>query len=227
MVSPTARVLEVGPGSGAFTIPLAAAVREVVVVEPSLAMRQVLNRNLAAAGLGNVRIVPQPFETGLTALEGSFDLALASHSLYHVEMIDTVLHGLLKFANHIVILLGIGEELAWYQALYRQFKNKEPLPSAHFRYFYSVLLELGIYADVKLIWTSSNYVYNSEDTMVEWWLNHFHLNAARQAEMRVALRQISERRGDQVGIYDRRRIAFIWIERERNVVCKNNLSINA
>jgi SAM-dependent methyltransferase len=46
VVGPAARVLEVGPGSGAFTLPLAAAVREVAAVEPSPAMRSVLNRRL-------------------------------------------------------------------------------------------------------------------------------------------------------------------------------------
>ncbi len=57
VLGPTARVLEVGPGSGAFTLPLARAVQEVVAVEPSATMRAVLERNLAQASIGNVRLL--------------------------------------------------------------------------------------------------------------------------------------------------------------------------
>jgi len=109
-VGPTARVLEIGPGSGAFTLPLASAVREIVVVEPSPTMREVLARNLSEAGITNVRIVSRRIEDGLEEIAGFFNLALASHSLYNVEPIDAIVRGLVRLARHIVVLMGTGEQ---------------------------------------------------------------------------------------------------------------------
>jgi SAM-dependent methyltransferase len=226
VVGPAARVLEVGPGSGAFTLPLAAAVREVVAVEPSPAMRNVLYQRLAEAGLANVHIIPQPIETGLTVIEGCFDLALAAHSLYQVEPIEVVLRGLVDLAPHVAILMDAGEQREWYRALYRRFKGKEPFPYAHFRHFYPVLLAMDIYADVELLWTSFNYVYDCEDSMVDWWLDHFQLAEADRSGLQAALGRVAERRGEQIGIYDRCRTALIWIDRDRHILHRHNMSDN-
>jgi len=213
----TAQVLEIGPGSGAFTLPLASAVREVVAVEPSPTMRQVLACNLARAGVTNVHIIPRRVEEGLDKIDGSFDLALASHSLYNVEAIDAVVRGLVRLARRVVILMGTGEQRKWYQTLHRRFKGKERIPSPHFRHFYALLLEMGIYADVEIIWTSANYVYDGEEELVEWWARHFHLDESHREELRSALLQVAEWRGDHIGIYDRRRTALVWIDAERSL----------
>jgi SAM-dependent methyltransferase len=222
VAGPTARVLEVGPGSGAFTLPLAAAVGEVVAVEPSPAMRNVLSYHLTGAGLANVQVIPQPIESGLAALEGCFDLALAAYSLYQVEPMDKVLRGLIDLARHVVILLGVGDQSDWYRGLYRQFKGEEPFAYAYFRHFYPVLLELDIYADVELLWTSTNYVYDSEEAMVDGWLSRFHLAESHRVELQAALGQVARQRGDQIGTYDRRRTALIWIDRDRSLLRQSN-----
>ncbi len=214
---PRARVLEIGPGSGGFTIPLAFAVREVVALEPSPAMREVLLRNLEEAGLTNVHIIPRRVEDGLDEVRGSFDLAVASHSLYNVEPIDQVVRELIRLARHTVILMGTGEQWEWYRDLHRRFKGRDRIPPPHFRHFYAVLLEMGIYADVEVLWTSANYVFDNEEALVEWWRRHFELGEEHREELRSALLRLAEWRGDHIGIYERRRMALVWIDQERNV----------
>ncbi|HEY66034.1 MAG TPA: class I SAM-dependent methyltransferase [Caldilineae bacterium] len=216
-VGSRARVLEIGPGSGAFTLPLAPAVREIVALEPSPAMRDVLAHNLAEAGITNVRIIPRRVEEGLDEVEGPFDLALASHSLYNVEPIDAVIRELVRLARHIAILMGTGEQWEWYRTLHCRFKGKDRTRYPHFRHFYAVLLEMGICADVETIWTSANYVFESEQALVEWWMRHFNLDEEHREELRSALLQVAEWRDSHIGIYDRRRTALVWIDRERNV----------
>lgn len=213
----TARVLEIGPGSGAFTIPLASAVREVVALEPSPAMREVLACNLSEAGITNVCIVPRRAEEGLEVVDGHFDLALVSHCLYNVEPIDAVVRRLVRLARHAVVLVGAGEQREWYQTLHRCFKGKDRIRFPHFRHLYAVLLEMGIYADVEIIWTSANYVYDSDEALVEWWMRHFHLDGTYRAELRTALLQVAERQGNHIGIYDHRRAALVWIDAERSL----------
>lgn len=216
VLGPASRVLEIGPGSGAFTTPLARAAREVVAVEPSANMRAVLEHNLACAGIANVSLVSQQIEEAAETLSGPFDLAFASYSLYNVEAIDVVMRHLMRLACHVVALMGTGERRDWYRDLYRRFRGEEPMPPPQVQYFYPVLTEMGIYADVQIFWTSYNYVYDSEEALVDWWMQHFHLSEADRENFAAALLPLTERRDGKIGIYHRSRAALVWMERERN-----------
>jgi 2-polyprenyl-3-methyl-5-hydroxy-6-metoxy-1,4-benzoquinol methylase len=216
-VGSTARVLEIGPGSGAFTLPLASNVEEVVAFEPSSAMQQILAQNLTKAGITNVRLVPSRFEDELIEVDRSFNLALASHSLYNVKSINMVIQGIVRLARHVFILMGSGEQRKWYRRLHRRFTGKDRLSSPHFQYFYPVLLDMGIYADVEIIRTSANYVYDSEEELIEWWMRHFRLKEDCREELGTAIMKIAERRGNHIGIFDHRRTALVQIDRERNL----------
>ncbi len=232
-VGPTARVLEVGPGSGAFTLPLARLVQQLVAVEPSAHLRSVLTHNLAKGGVTNVHLVSQKIEDAVETLDGPFgdsfdyvqdraqgrlfDLALASYSLYNVEPINSVIRGLVRRAHHVVALMGTGERREWYRALHRRFRGKDPTPPPQVQHFYPMLLEMGVYADVEILWTSYNYVHDSEDALVEWWMRRFHLEETDRAELRTALLPLAERRGNHIGIYDWGRTAVVWIESGRSV----------
>ncbi len=215
-VGKSTRVLEIGPGSGAFTIPLASQVKELVAIEPSRAMREVLERNLAQAGVTNVRIIPEPAEEGLQDVVGPFDLALASHSLYNILSIDDVVQRLVGVASRTVVLMGIGEQSTWYRALHRRFRGGDRISSPHLGHLYPLLLEMGVCADVEVIWVSSNYVYETEEDLVDWWAHHLHLDGDRRKSLRSALLPFTERRGDGIGIYDGRRVALLTIDGNRS-----------
>lgn len=218
------RVLEIGPGSGGLTVPVAAATREVVAVEPSPAMRKALSQNLMEAGLDNVRILPERVEGGLADVSGPFDLALASHSLYNVLPIDAVLQGLIGLARYTVILMGVGDQPDWYGRLHRRFRGVDRVPSPHLAQFYPVLIEMGVLADVEIVSASANYVYDSEEDLVDWWAFHLQVNGDQRDSLRTALLRLAEHRGSTIGIYGRRRMALVTIERGRQVFsCEEGL----
>ena len=102
----------------------------------------------------------------MATLAGPFDLALASYSLYNVEMIAAVIRDLVRLSQHVVALMGTGQRREWYRALYRRFWGRDPVPPPQVQYFYPLLLEMGIYADVEVFWTSYNYVCDSEEALV-------------------------------------------------------------
>ncbi|MCX7839959.1 MAG: class I SAM-dependent methyltransferase [Anaerolineae bacterium] len=216
-VSKSSRVLEIGPGSGAFTVPLARAVKQLVALEPSASMRQVLTNKLDEEWLTNVRILPHKVEEGLAELDGEFDLAFASHSLYNVEPIDVVMRELVRVARRIVILMGTGSEVAWQRAVYLQLRGKSRVLPPSFREFYPVLMEMGIYADVEILPTSYNYVYDNEDALLDDWQRRLQLDASRRAELRAALAPYIEPRGNTFGIYSVNRSALVIIERDRHL----------
>ncbi|MGC8837406.1 MAG: class I SAM-dependent methyltransferase [Anaerolineae bacterium] len=217
MLSPTSRVLEVGPGTGAFTLPVARSVAELIAVEPSRHMAAILQSHLEREGIGNVRLLPLRIEDAIEDLQGPFDLALASHSLYNVLPIHHVVGSLVRLATWTVILTGTGEEHDWYRELHFRFKGRRPQPPGSFRELYPILLEMGIYADVEILRTSSNYVFAGEDEMVDWWAERFQVEEERKPDLRAALLALAERRDGLVGIYAQSRTALITIHRERNL----------
>src|SRR5512140_443080 len=72
-------VIDVGAGVGRWTVPLAEHVRAVTAVEPVPGMRRILEERLAARGLGNVRVVDQPW---MEARVKRHDVAVAAYSMY-------------------------------------------------------------------------------------------------------------------------------------------------
>jgi SAM-dependent methyltransferase len=71
------RVVEVGAGSGRLTLELARRWRSVVAVEPAAALRRLLRRRLAAAGMDHVEVRPG-FVDDIPAAAGSADLVVTA-----------------------------------------------------------------------------------------------------------------------------------------------------
>ena len=69
------RALEIGPGTGFYTLALARSFKEVVAIEDAPQMVTILREKLATAGARNVRIEQGDFRQ--LALDGEFDVALA------------------------------------------------------------------------------------------------------------------------------------------------------
>ena len=82
LVSPSDRVLEIGAGTGIFTLALARRCREVTAVDISASMLEILIRKAAAEGLGNIRTIAGNAET--IDLGGSYTVACAFSSLEYL-----------------------------------------------------------------------------------------------------------------------------------------------
>jgi SAM-dependent methyltransferase len=102
LAGPEATVIDVGAGGGRITIPLAQRVGEVVAVEPSPGMREVLADGITQAGAANVRIVAARWEE---AEVEPADLVFASHVTYSVASIAPFLRKLDATARRIAALV--------------------------------------------------------------------------------------------------------------------------
>ncbi len=212
-----ARVLEIGSGTGAFTLPLACAARGVLAIEPSQRMREHLNDNLQAAGLSNVTLLPDRIEESLPDIQGygPFQLIFASFSLYNILDIDLVIDNLLPLTWHLMILLGTGAPSIWSQDLYRRFTGEERVIPPQLDLLYPVLLEMGLYADVRIFNASQNYLYASEQALIDWWIERLKLPSSHRRELQEALRPLISKRDGQVGIFQKRTMALVDIDREK------------
>lgn len=96
--------LEIGPGCGRLTLPLAVSVASVTVFDISAAMIGCLQKNAAVAGVGNICCINQAWEEALLPSTG-YDLLLASFSLFmhgldrQVRRMAAVAHRTVVFAS--------------------------------------------------------------------------------------------------------------------------------
>lgn len=100
LVRPGETVLDIGAGGGRYTLPLALHAREVIAVEPSEGMREVLAEGMAEHGIENIRIVDAtwPCDESLHA-----DVALISHVGYDIENFGPFLDGMEEAAGRLCI----------------------------------------------------------------------------------------------------------------------------
>lgn len=72
-------ILDVGAGSGRWTIPLAKIARTVTAVEPSDAMGNILRENLVSTRVNNVEIIQSSWEE---AIVQTHDIIVCAHAMY-------------------------------------------------------------------------------------------------------------------------------------------------
>ncbi len=84
-------VLEIGAGNGRWTLPIARKCKSVTAIEPSPDMRTLLRRNIEAAGLKNVEIVPASWEN---AAIRTHDVGVCAHAMYSNPDIASFVHKL-------------------------------------------------------------------------------------------------------------------------------------
>lgn len=213
------RVLEIGPGTGAFTIPLAEAGAAVLGLEPSGKMREKLRQNLAKNRLSGVEILPDKVETSLEVIQkrAAFQYALASFSLYNVREIDQVLEIVGACCTQLFILQGTGISSPLLRWITEKLDVKTPLRAPQLDLFYPLLLELGILADVRILWSSQNYLYDNEGSMLDSWQDKLELPSSRREDLALALSELTVHRNGQVGIFSRRPLALVTIEKQNQI----------
>lgn len=85
-IPPGSRVVDVGAGTGAFTLPLARTAAEVVAVDPSSYHLEILGQKANALGLGNVRCLEALWGPEAARAAGPVDYAVAAYSFIDPDL---------------------------------------------------------------------------------------------------------------------------------------------
>ncbi|MCY3602358.1 MAG: hypothetical protein OXH12_04685 [Chloroflexi bacterium] len=106
LVRPGDTVVDIGAGGGRYALPLALHCREVIAIEPSEGMRDVLAEGMAEHGIDNVRVVDSrwPSDHPVQA-----DVALISHVGYDIEDFGPFLDAMEAAANRLCIAVMLSE----------------------------------------------------------------------------------------------------------------------
>lgn len=153
-------VLDIGGGTGVFSIPVARAVKKVVVVDPSEGMLEILKVKAKKEGIDNIVYVIKRWQEiskkEALQLNGGepYDAVLTSHSIYYIGDLHRSLLKMNDTAKGFVYLLtGFSAYMRdkAYGKLYLALHKKPPPPGPDYSYLYMILREIGIHPNIEMI----------------------------------------------------------------------------
>lgn len=102
-ITPGSSILEIGPGSGNFSLLMAKYAREVIGVDFSSAMLAQLEARAKETGINNVKLVNAKWEDYTP--ENNIDYIVSINSLYRIQDMQSALMKMYRFCNKGIILL--------------------------------------------------------------------------------------------------------------------------
>jgi 2-polyprenyl-3-methyl-5-hydroxy-6-metoxy-1,4-benzoquinol methylase len=138
-------ILDIGAGTGAWSVLLSSHARHVTAIEPSSAMIQVMREDLAADNITNVSIVQGSWPE--VSVE-PHDYSLCSHAMYGCPDLSTFVLRMSACTRRMCFLLLRAPSLDSVRAEAAQHIWGQPLDSPNFTIAYNVLIQAGIYANV-------------------------------------------------------------------------------
>ena len=158
-------VIDVGAGTGRFSVPLAADVGHVTAVDPSEAMLSVLAREAGQLGVTNLTTVLGAWEEAGTA---AADVVFSAFVLTLVPDVRPFVTKLDRTARHHVFLyLGAYCGDAVLDPLWRHFHGAPRVPGPSYLDALAVLGELGIEPQVKVVEITNRRRFATIDEAVE------------------------------------------------------------
>jgi len=165
IVTPQKSVLDVGAGTGRFTLALAPQAKRITAVEPNAAMLDFLRQDAADKGLKNISYVQTTWQEAPDDLQA--EIVICSHVLYPIRDIVPFLAKLQKATRQACyIYLRATHIDAATAPLWRHFHGDERRLPPGYIHALDVLYEMGIYANVEIVMLPPSLRYLSLDIAV-------------------------------------------------------------
>jgi 2-polyprenyl-3-methyl-5-hydroxy-6-metoxy-1,4-benzoquinol methylase len=187
IVTPDTTVLDVGAGTGRFTLALAPLVKQVIAVEPNAAMLSYLEQEASAQGLANISSVPATWQEAPSDLQA--DIVICSHVLYPIREVDTFLTKLSAAARQSCYIYMRALHFDTFTApLWQHFHGDVRQQQPGYIDALAVLYEMGIYANVEIVKTPGSMRFPSLNVAVEDLSEHLIL--PQDEAIRTELREL-------------------------------------
>src|SRR6266516_1755377 len=158
-------VLDVGAGTGRFSLALAPQVDHIIAVEPSAAMMDFLRQDAADKDLRNISYVQTIWEEAPDNLQA--DIVICSHVVYPIRDIEPFLLKLHKAAHQGCYIYARATHIdALTSDLWRNCQHDERCMPPSYIHVMDVLFEMGIFANVEIVSLPPSLRYTSLDVAV-------------------------------------------------------------
>lgn len=187
-VTPQTTVLDVGAGTGRFTLALAPLVKHVTAVEPNSTMLDYLRRDMNQQKLSNISYIQTTWQDAPEDL--SADIVLCSHVLYPIKDIVPFLSKLQTATRSACYIYMRATHVDAVTAhLWKHFHGDERCLPPSYIHAVDVLYEMGIYANVEVVKVPPVQHYPSYELAVEELVEQLILpdNAQTREELRNLL----------------------------------------
>lgn len=213
-MSPQMSVLDVGVGTGRYTLALVPLARQVIAVEPNAAMLDFLRNDARENGATNISFVQATWQDAPEDLHA--DIVICSHVLYPIMDIVPFLTKLQAATRRTCYISMRATPFDAITApLWRHFHGDERCFPPSYIHALDILYELGIYANVEVVNAPPGlqFHYSSLDAAVEGLLEQLILpdDAQTRNELRRLLEQwLVEQDGVLVPPTEKMVSAIIW-----------------
>lgn len=147
LLSPKSNVLDIGAGTGAYTLPLARFVEQVTVVEPSEGQISRLMKRAQNENLSNIRIINKRWEDVKRDELERYDLVNAAYC-FHMPDIKKALQCMLDVTDKYLFLIALVDH-GFGDVYERVFGDQNVGPD--YIYLYNMLYQMGYKANVEIL----------------------------------------------------------------------------
>ena len=176
-------ILDLGCGDGTITIPLAKRAKSVTGVDSAYKMLEILNEKAQQENMDNIKTIEEDLSKITIDNVGKHDIVVASRSL----------NGILNIKETIANINEIGPNNWKIEKEFYDSINKEYVEFPSHRYFFNILIDMGIYPNVESLNIGHEREYESiEDAMDngKWRLDF--LNDEEKEQLHIYLEDILE-----------------------------------
>jgi ubiquinone/menaquinone biosynthesis C-methylase UbiE len=198
LVQPDDVVLDIGAGGGRIALPLALLCREVIALDPSPGMLDVLRAGIAEHGITNIRV-----ETGRWPVDGlSGDVSLISHLGYDVEHIGPFLDAMERATRRLCVAVLLEQPPpSEADRLWPLVHGVERAALPSLPEFLSLLLARGKLFEVRLVERAAQ-SYPQREVLLAWlrgqlWTSQ---DSARDRQLQRLLDERAEERDGRVAL---------------------------
>jgi ubiquinone/menaquinone biosynthesis C-methylase UbiE len=191
------KVLDIGAGTGAYTVPLSRLTSHVTVLEPSHDLREVLATSLAKAGVTNVSCIPRRWEdVSPDELDGPFDIVIAALSLTMpdirpaLEKMDRVCSGKV----YLIWPVGVTVREQNYREAWPLIHGEPYVPGPGADVLFNVLYQMGICPEVQVYREDYEETFSSLNRAVEFYRPKYNASSPKKE---MALRKYLGRKLDR------------------------------
>jgi len=164
-VSSHMSILDVGAGTGRFSLALAPQVDHIIAVEPSAAMMDFLRQDAADKNLRNISYVQTTWQEAPDNLQA--DIVICSHVVYPIRDIEPFLLKLQEAAHKVCYIYARASHIDALTAdFWRHFHHDERCMPPSYIHVLDVLFEMGTFANVEIVSLPPSLRYPSLDVAV-------------------------------------------------------------
>jgi SAM-dependent methyltransferase len=214
IVTPSTSVLDVGAGTGRFSLALSPQTEHIIAVEPSAAMMEFLREDAVDKGLSNISYVQTTWQEAPDHLQA--DLSICSHVVYPIRDIVPFLKKLQKSTRQACYMYARAKHIDSLTAdLWKHFHHNERRMPPSYMHVLDVLYEMDIFANVDIVTLPPSLRYPSLDVAEAEMLEQLILpdDKKTRSELRALLEEwLVERDGMLVPPPQEMVCAIIWWE---------------